>query len=122
VPSTTEWPIGTVGVIDESGFVKQGTHSVGVQRQYCGRVGKRENWQVGVFLIGVTPAGSALLEQQLYLPEAWASDAARRDETSIPEDIVFRTKPQIGYGLFVIADLARHAGCCCDARWSPMAK
>src|ERR1700730_14648440 len=70
MPSTNEWPIGTVGVIDESGFVKQGTHSVGVQRQYCGRVGKKENCQVGVFLVGVTPAGSALLEQHLYLPES----------------------------------------------------
>jgi SRSO17 transposase len=99
VPSAAEWPIGTVGVIDESGFVKQGTHSVGVQRQYCGRVGKKENCQVGVFLVGVTPAGSALLEQQLYLPETWASDAARRDETGVPEDITFQTKPQIGIEL-----------------------
>ena len=99
VPSTAEWPIGTVGVIDESGFVKQGTHSVGVQRQYCGRVGKKENCQVGVFLVGVSPAGSALLEQQLYLPENWASDAERRDETAVPADITFQTKPQIGIEL-----------------------
>jgi SRSO17 transposase len=98
-PSTTDWSIGTVGVIDESGFVKQGTHSVGVHRQYCGRVGKRANCQVGVFLVGVTPAGSALLEQQLYLPETWASDADRRKETSVPEDIIFQTKPQIGIEL-----------------------
>src|ERR1700722_11014512 len=96
IPSTADWPIGTVGVIDESGFVKQGTHSVGVQRQYCGRVGKRENCQVGVFLVGVTPAGSALLDQQLYLPEEWADDAKRREETSVPADITFHTKPQIG--------------------------
>jgi SRSO17 transposase len=99
VPSTVEWPIGTVGVIDESGFVKQGTHSVGVQRQYCGRVGKKANCQVGVFLVGVTPAGSALLDQQLYLPETWASDAARRKETTVPDDITFQTKPQIGIEL-----------------------
>jgi hypothetical protein len=88
-----------VGVIDESGFVKQGTHSVGVQRQYCGHVGKKENCQMGVFLVGVTPAGSALLEQQLYLPETWASDADRRDETGVPEDITFQTKPQIAIEL-----------------------
>src|SRR5215831_5816432 len=50
VPSTAAWSIGTVGVIDESGFVKKGTKSVGVERQYCGRVGKQENCQVGVFL------------------------------------------------------------------------
>jgi SRSO17 transposase len=99
VSSTAQWPIGTVGVIDESGFVKQGTHSVGVQRQYCGHVGKKENCQMGVFLVGVTPAGSALLEQQLYLPEAWASDADRRDETGVPEDITFQTKPQIAIEL-----------------------
>lgn len=99
VPSTASWPIGTVGVIDESGFVKQGTHSVGVQRQYCGRVGKRENCQVGVFLVGVTPAGSALLDQQLYLPEEWAGDTKRREETSVPADISFQTKPQIGIEL-----------------------
>jgi SRSO17 transposase len=99
VPSTREWPIGTVGVLDESGFVKKGTHSVGVERQYCGRVGKQENCQVGVFLVGVTPAGSALLEYQLYLPQCWAADADRRRETAVPADIAFQTKPQIGIAL-----------------------
>lgn len=99
VPSTASWSIGTVGVIDESGFVKKGKESVGVQRQYCGRVGKKENCQVGVFLLGVTPAGSALLEQQLYLPQCWADDAQRRDKTSVPEEISFQTKPQIGIEL-----------------------
>lgn len=99
VPSTADWLIGTVGVIDESGFVKKGTQSVGVQRQYCGRVGKRENCQVGVFLVGVTPAGSALLEHQLYLPEDWAADEQRRETTSVPEEIAFQTKPQIGVDL-----------------------
>src|SRR6266849_6991501 len=99
VPSTVDWPIGTVGVIDESGFVKQGGHSVGVQRQYCGRVGKKENCQVGVFWVGVTPAGSALLEHQLYLPKDWAMDIERRKETSVPAKIQFQTKPQIGIEL-----------------------
>jgi SRSO17 transposase len=103
VPFSAEWPIGTIGVIDESGFVKQGTHSVGVQRQYCGRVGKKENCQVGVFLVGVTPAGSALLEQQLYLPTTWANDADRREETSVPKDITFQTKPQIAIELLLRA-------------------
>jgi SRSO17 transposase len=98
-PSTGNWSIGTVGVIDESGFVKKGKESVGVKRQYCGRVGKKENCQVGVFLVGVTPAGSALLEQQLYLPKCWASDAKRRDKTAVPEEIAFQTKPQIGIEL-----------------------
>jgi SRSO17 transposase len=99
VPSTADWPIGTVGVIDESGFVKKGTHSVGVQRQYCGRVGKKENCQVGVFLVGVTPAGTALLDHQLYLPQDWAADAERREQTAVPEAISFQTKPQIGITL-----------------------
>ena len=99
VPSTADWSIGTVGVIDESGFVKKGTHSVGVQRQYCGRVGKKENCQVGVFLVGVTPAGSALLDQQLYLPQSWAIDADRRRKAAVPPDIKFQTKPQIASAL-----------------------
>jgi len=99
IPSTTGWSIGTVGVIDESGFVKKGQESVGVQRQYCGRVGKKENCQVGVFLLGVTPAGSALLEQQLYLPQCWVDDAKRRDKTSVPDEMSFQTKPQIGIEL-----------------------
>jgi SRSO17 transposase len=99
MPSTSTWPIGAVGVIDESGFVKQGTHSVGVQRQYCGHVGKEENCQMGVFLVGVTPAGSALLDEQLYLPQTWADDAKRREQTAVPEDVTFRTKPQIALEL-----------------------
>jgi SRSO17 transposase len=99
VPSTADWSIGTVGVLDESGFVKKGTHSVGVERQYCGRVGKKENCQVGVFLVGVTPAGSALLEHQLYLPQHWAEDAKRRAEAGVPKEIEFRTKPQIAIDL-----------------------
>lgn len=95
VPTASGSPIGTVGVIDGSGFVKHGTESVGVQRQWCGRVGKKENCQVGVFLLGVTPGGNALLDHQLYLPETWAADAGRRKKTRVPAEIVFQTKPQI---------------------------
>jgi SRSO17 transposase len=95
VPTASRSPIGTVGVIDGSGFVKRGTESVGVQRQWCGRVGKTENCQVGVFLLGVTPAGSALLDHQLYLPETWAADARRRQKTRVPPEVIFQTKPQI---------------------------
>src|SRR5258708_564884 len=76
-PSAATWPIGTVGVFDSSGFPKKGTESVGVQRQYCGRLGKKENCQVGVFLVGVTPAGCALLDHQLYLPKVGADDQER---------------------------------------------
>jgi SRSO17 transposase len=99
VPTAGEWAIGTVGVIDGSGFVKHGRESVGVQRQWCGRVGKKENCQVGVFLLGATPAGNALLDHQLYLPEQWAKDAARRKKTRVPAEITFQTKPQIAAAL-----------------------
>jgi SRSO17 transposase len=95
VPSTANWSIGTVGVIDGSGFPKKGTESVGVQRQYCGRLGKTENCQVGVFLTGVTPAGTALLDCQLYLPKDWASDYKRRKKVRVPKEIRFCTQPQI---------------------------
>lgn len=99
VPSVANWPIGTVGVIDESGFAKKGTASVGVERQYCGRLGKVDNCQVGVYLVGVTPAGTALVDQQLYLPESWAKDKKRRAPCAVPKDIKFRTKPQLGIDL-----------------------
>ena len=99
VPTSRRWPIGTVGVIDGSGFVKHGRESVGVQRQWCGRLGKKENCQVGVFLLGVTPAGTALLDHQLYLPKEWAEDPARRKKTRVPPEITFQTKPQIAAAL-----------------------
>jgi len=95
VPSASQWTLGTVGVIDESGFVKQGSDSVGVARQYCGRLGKTENCQVGVFLVGVTPAGTALLDDQLFLPADWAQDRQRRRKTHVPEEVTFQTKPEI---------------------------
>src|SRR3954454_2890304 len=71
VPSAAGSPIGVVGVLDESAFAKKGTHSVGVARQHNGRLGKEDNCQVGVFLIGVTPVGVALLDHQLYLHDSW---------------------------------------------------
>jgi SRSO17 transposase len=99
VPAAGAWPMGTVGVIDGSSFVKRGGESVGVKRQWCGRLGKKENCQVGVFLVGVTPLGTALLDHQLYLPEEWAEDAARRKTTRVPAEIAFQTKPQIAAAL-----------------------
>jgi SRSO17 transposase len=95
VPSTTQWPLGTVGVIDESGFVKAGTESAGVARQWCGRVGNTVNCQVGVFLIGVTPAGVSALDAQLFLTEPWIADRRRRKKTRVPRQIKFQSKPQI---------------------------
>ena len=95
IPSALRSPIGTVGVIDESGFAKRGTESVGVKRQWCGRLGKKENCQVGVYWIGVTPAGCAMLEHQVYLPQEWAIDSARRNKAHVPEEIAFQTKLEI---------------------------
>lgn len=95
MPTSAQWDIGTVGVIDESGFVKAGTESVGVGQQWCGRLGKTANCQVGVFLTGVTPGGTALLDAQLFLTEEWAADKARRKKTHVPPDVKFQTKPQI---------------------------
>jgi SRSO17 transposase len=98
-PTAAKSPIGVVGVVDESGFAKKGMHSAGVARQHNGRLGKEDNCQVGVFLVGVTPAGSALLDHQLFLPEPWYEPTPeakdRRDKAHIPEDLPFRTKPRI---------------------------
>lgn len=84
-----------IGVLDESGFVKWGDQSAGVGRQYCGRLGKVENCQVGVFLGYVAPTGAAFLDCQLYLPQAWCDDRERCRAAKIPDDVVFQTKPQI---------------------------
>lgn len=84
-----------IGVFDESGFVKKGSQSVGVKRQYCGRVGKVENCQVGVFLGYVAPEAHALLDRELYLPREWCTDWSRRQAAHVPDGVVFRTKPQL---------------------------
>lgn len=84
-----------IGVIDESGFVKKGQCSAGVKRQYCGRVGKIENCQVGVYLGYIAPQGHALLDRELYLPQDWCEDSDRRAKAKIPETISFQTKPQL---------------------------
>jgi SRSO17 transposase len=84
-----------IGVFDESGFVKKGSQSVGVKRQYCGRVGKVENCQVGVFLGYVAPQAHALLDRELYLPREWCGDWSRRRAAKVPDSVVFRTKPQL---------------------------
>jgi len=82
-------------VVDDTGFVKKGTHSVGVARQYCGQVGKQENCRVAVSL-SVTTAGASLpVAWRLYLPESWAQDRERRETAGVPEEISFATKPAI---------------------------
>jgi SRSO17 transposase len=83
-------------VLDETGFVKKGTKSVGVQRQYSGTAGRIENCQIGVFLGYASRHGHALIDRALYLPEVWANDAARRGAAGVPADTGFATKPQLG--------------------------
>ena len=82
----------TVWVIDDTGFPKQGEHSVGVARQYSGTLGKTANCQVAVSLHEVCTEGAACLNWRLYLPESWAEDAHRRAEAGIPEDVKFQKK------------------------------
>jgi hypothetical protein len=87
---------GAVLVLDETGFVKKGTKSAGVQRQYSGTAGRVENCQVGVFLGYAGPKGHALIDRALYLPEGWAGDAGRRAGAGVPEEVAFTTKPKLG--------------------------
>jgi SRSO17 transposase len=79
-------------IVDETGFLKKGTKSAGVARQYSGTAGRRENQQIGVFLAYATPRGCAFLDRALYLPETWAVDADRRTEAGIPTAVAFATK------------------------------
>jgi SRSO17 transposase len=90
---------GATLVIDPSSFIKKGTESCGVKRQWCGRLGKTENCQVGVFLCYAADGGHAPLDRQLYLPEDWASDADRREKCHVPEAIVFQEKWRIGLAM-----------------------
>ena len=82
-------------ICDETGFLKKGTKSVGVQRQYSGTAGRRENCQIGVFLAYASARGRTFLDRELYLPQEWAADAERRREAGVPEEVEFATKPQL---------------------------
>jgi SRSO17 transposase len=82
-------------IVDETGFLKKGTKSVGVQRQYSGTAGRIENCQIGVFLALVTSKGHALIDRALYLPESWCEDRKRCDEAGVPAEVEFATKPQL---------------------------
>jgi SRSO17 transposase len=84
-------------IIDDTGFPKQGRHSVGVARQYCGQLGKQDNCQVAVSLSIANHHASLPAAYRLYLPQEWTQDRERRRKAGIPEDIVFKTKPQIAF-------------------------
>jgi SRSO17 transposase len=82
-------------IVDDTGFQKKGSHSVGVARQYCGRLGKTDNCQIAVTLSIANRHVSLPIAYRLYLPEDWAKDVERRRKAHVPEDVAFRTKPQI---------------------------
>jgi SRSO17 transposase len=86
-------------VLDEPGFPKQGTHSVGVARQYCGTLGKIANCQVGVFLGYASPRGQAGIDRALFVPREWAAHPDRCRAVGLPEPLIHSTKPQLGLAL-----------------------
>ena len=97
-------------ILDETGFLKKGEHSAGVQRQYSGTAGRIENSQIGVFLGYAGERGYALLDRELYLPQSWAEDGARRRAAGIPDRIEFQTKPMLGRQML---ERAFHSGVSC---------
>jgi SRSO17 transposase len=101
-----------VVVVDETGFVKKGTKSAGVARQYSGTAGRRENQQIGVFLLYASDRGAAFIDRALYLPDEWMGDAERREEAHIPAGVGFATKSEIAREL-----LARAFAAGVPARW-----
>ncbi len=86
---------GLYWIIDDTGFPKKGKHSVGVARQYCGQLGKQDNCQVAVSLTVATEQASLPVAYQLYLPQEWAQDPAKRQHAGVPPEVEFATKPQI---------------------------
>jgi SRSO17 transposase len=99
-------------IVDETGFLKKGTKSVGVQRQYSGTAGRIENCQIGVFLGYASATGRAFLDRELYLPQEWVQDPERRREAGVPEAGVFATKPQVAQRM-----LARAFAAAVPAAW-----
>jgi SRSO17 transposase len=93
VAAMTEKEPVAAGVVDDTGVVKKGTHSVGAARQYCGQVGKQENCQVAVSSSVTTVTASLPVAWRLYLPESWAQEPERRETAGVPEEISFATKP-----------------------------
>jgi SRSO17 transposase len=94
---------GAVLVVDETGFLKKGSKSAGVARQYSGTAGRIENCQIGVFLAYAAPAGRTFIDRELYLPRAWIDDHARRAEAGIASEIGFATKPELAVAMLTRA-------------------
>jgi SRSO17 transposase len=90
--------LGTVDavlVVDETGDLKKGVHTVEVQRQYTGTAGRIENAQVPVYLTYASAGGHALIDRELYLPRVWADDTDRREQAGVPAEVKFATKPAL---------------------------
>jgi SRSO17 transposase len=104
-----DYVIGALGdddgvlVVDETGDVKKGVHTVGVQRQYTGTAGRIENAQVAVYLVYAGARGHAMIDRELYLPRSWADDPDRLDEAGVPAGIGFLTKPALATGMLTRA-------------------
>ncbi|MGW5514349.1 IS701 family transposase [Nocardia africana] len=99
-------------VVDETGFLKKGTKSAGVQRQYSGTAGRIENCQLGVFCAYTGSKGRTLIDRELYLPKSWTEDRQRCRQASVPEDVVFATKATLAKNM-----LARALDAGVPARW-----
>lgn len=100
-------------VVDETGDLKKGVCTVGVQRQYTGTAGRIENAQVAVYLTYAGARGHAMIDRELYLPKSWTTDPDRLAEAGVPEDIEFATKPALATGMLI---RALNAGVA--ARWA----
>jgi SRSO17 transposase len=100
----------TTWIVDDTGFLKQGTHSVGVQRQYTGSAGKVTNCQIGVSLAVATSTEQIPVDFELYLPETWAEDPTLRAEAKIPESVTFKTKIELALEMIERAALAEIPG------------
>lgn len=81
--------------MDETGALKKGTHTVGVQRQYVGTAYRIENSQVSVYLTYTSRHGHAGIDRALYLPKSWTGDIERREQAAVPDEVCFATKPQL---------------------------
>ncbi len=99
-------------VLDETGFLKKGKHSVGVQVQYCGTARGKANCQVGVFLTYASSQGLTFVDRALYLPESWTADRERCRAAGVPDEVEFATKPALG-----VAMLKRALGAGLPAKW-----
>jgi SRSO17 transposase len=97
-------------IVDDTGILKQGEHSVGVQRQYTGSAGKRANCQIAVSLAVATEAAHIPVDVELYLPQSWTDAPARRKAAKVPEDVVFKTKTELALDMIERAALAKIPG------------